>query len=442
MSSIARLSELWYRPASRSFRSSSWRSSARWQLAVIVVPFLTFALFGHWANSDEVGPSSGTALNTAAVSTSDYYRKHGLWLVPATTNDQAGFALFGTGSNVVAVHAPNGAESFPNVHVRIPPSLGNRITVFADMPFQCLGLPKKSDYALGSDYKDRQNLLRIPLTAIAGAPYLRDHAFVLDPAAATIQSVPSPVISAEGAQMAIAWKDGVPQLPVTFPILGNRNVVLDTGCTAYVWLSRERVDALERMGQLRQIRSLLIPEAGSGQRTDTPTNLSVLRYIDFAGVRFHNVPVLIADRDTIGLELLRYFRTTIDFPTGKVWCEKLKTDEVAHLLPPTLACAPFFSFRNAGALEVVDFDEYFSDVDHSLKKGDRVLKLNGADPKDLSSEEVYKVLSMDNTTVSLDMLRGAERFSVDLKLKLPYQWPIEWESAGVTVDEDFEASLK
>lgn len=91
---------------------------------------------------------------------------------------------------------------------------------------------------------------------------------------------------------------------------------------------------------------------------------------------------------------------------------------------------------------MVDFDEYFSDVDHSLKKGDRVLKLNGADPKDLSSEEVYKVLSMDNTTVSLDMLRGAERFSVDLKLKLPYQWPIEWESAGVTVDEDFEASLK
>jgi hypothetical protein len=431
-----------FRPGRRSYRGSSWRSSARWQLAVIVVPFLTFALFGHRANSDEVGPSSGTALNTATVSTPDYYRKHGLWLVPATTNDQAGFALFGTGSNVVAVHAPNGAESFPNVRVRIPPSLGNRITVFADMPFQCLGLPKKSDYALGSDYKDRQYLLRIPLTAIAGAPYLRDHAFVLDPAVAKIQSVPSPVISAEGIQMAITWKDGVPQLPVAFPILGNRNVVLDTGCTACVWLSRERVDALERMGQLRQIRSLLIEEAGSGQRTDIPTNLSVLRYIDFAGVRFHNVPVLIADRDTIGLELLRYFRTTIDFPTGKVWCEKLKTDEVAHLLPPTLACAPFFSFRNAGALEVVDFNKYFSDVDHSLKKGDRVLKLNGADPKDLSSEEVYKVLSMDNTTVSLDMLRGAERFSVDLKLKLPYQWPIEWESAGVTVDEDFEASLK
>ena len=51
-------------------------------------------------------------------------------------------------------------------------------------------------------------------------------------------------------------------------------------------------------------------------------------------------------------------------------------------------------------------------------------------------------MSKAGTTVSLDMLRGDRRFTVDLKLKLPYPWPIEWESEGVTVDQDFEASLK
>jgi|GEM_PF-2028593 len=442
MSFAKRLLEQSPRPECLSFRTSLLRSSERWRLVVTVLAFLTVALSGQRAHSDDVEPSASTVSCKEAVSTSEYYLKHGLWLLPATMNNQPALALFGTGSNVVSVHAPNGPDSFPNVGVRIPPSIANPMTVFADMPFQCLGLPKKSDYALGSNFKDRQNSMCIPLTAIVGSPYLRHYAFVLDPSIAKIESVSSPVISAEGVQLAITWKDGVPQLPVTFPILGTRNVVLETGSTAYIWLSRERVDSLERMGQLRQIKSLLVRQPSQGREVDVPTNLGVLRFMEFAGIRFHNVPVIIADKDMIGLGLLEHFCTTLDFPAGQVWCEKLKADEVIHLLPPTLACAPFFSFQNAGALEVVAFNEYFSNADHGLEKGDRVLKLNGTDSKHLSIEELFEIMSKAGTTVSLDMLRGDRRFSVDLKLKLPYPWPLEWESEGVTFDQDFEASLK
>ena len=403
---------------------------------------LAVVLSGRWANSDEVEQLSIAVPVSETVSTSEYYRKHGLWLVPATMNNQPAQALLGTGSNVTSVHAPKGADSFPDVRVYIPPSNSNPVTVFANMPFQCLGLPIKSDLAMGSNFTGRQDIMRIPLTAIVGSPYLRHGAFVLDPSIAKIETVSSPVDSAKGVQLAVTWIDGAPRLPVTFPILGTRNVVFETGSTAYVWLSREKVDALERMGQLQKIKSSLKRQSQAVREVSVLGDLSVLRFIEFGGIRFHNVPVVVADKDMIGLGLLAHFRTTLDFPTDQVWCEKLDAEEDVYLLPPTFACAPFFAFHNAEVLEVVGFNEFISIGDHGLEKGDRVLKLNGMNPKLLSEADLQEILSKAGTTVSLDMQRGKRRFSVKLKLELSYQWPPKWESEKVTFDSDFEASLK
>lgn len=109
-------------------------SMVRWRLFAALM-LLAVTLSERRANSDEVEPFSGTASSTETVSTSEYYCKHGLWLVPATMNNQPAVAVFGTGSNVVAVHAPNGPNSFPNVGVHIPPSIANPVTIFAEMPF-------------------------------------------------------------------------------------------------------------------------------------------------------------------------------------------------------------------------------------------------------------------------------------------------------------------
>ena len=99
-------------------------------------------------------------------------------------------------------------------------------------------------------------------------------------------------------------------------------------------------------------------------------------------------------------------------------------------------------FQNAGALEVVAVNKYFANADHGLEKGDRVLKLNGTDTKLVSLADLQEIISKAGTTVSLEMQRGERRFSVDLKLELPYQWPPKWESERVTFDQDFEGSLK
>ena len=447
MCSVERLPEKLSRPVCLSLRTSLLRSLerrrllVRWRL-IAVLTFLAVALSGRWANSDEVEQLSIAVSSTETVSTSEYYRKYGMWLLPATMNNQPAAALLGTGSNIVTVHAPNGPNSFPNVGVHIPPSIANPVTIFADMPFQCLGLPKKSDFAMGYDFKSLQDYCHFQVTAIAGMPYLRDYAFVLDPSNAKIEVVSSPVKSAAGVRLDITWKDKVPHLPVTFPIIGTREIVLDTGCAAGFRMSQERADALERMGQLRMIKLPLARQESNGREDDVPTNLCVLRFLEFAGIRFHNVPVIISDKDKIGLGLMEHFRTTLDFPTGQVWCAKLKVDEDIHLLPPTFACAPCFFFQNAEALEVVFLNEYFSNADHGLEIGDRVLKLNRMDPKHLSFADLQKILSKAGTTVPLEMRRGERRFSVDLKLELPYPWPPEWESESVTFDQEFEASLK
>ncbi len=430
-----------------SFRISLLESSerrhpiVRWRLFAVLT-LLAVALSGRWANSDEVEQLSKALPSTETISTSDYYRTYGMWLLPATINNQPAMALLGTGSNIVTVHAPDGPNSFPNVGVHIPPSIANPVTIFADMPFQCLGLAKKSDFAMGYDFKSLQDYCHFRVTAIAGMPYLRDYAFVLDPSNAKIEVVSSPVKSAVGVRLAITWKDKVPHLPVTFPIIGTREIGLETGCAAAVRMSQERADALERMGELRKIKLPLAHQGSFGSEDDVPTDLCVLRFLEFAGVRFHNVPVIIADKDKIGLGLLEHFRTTLDFPTGQVWCEKLEVDGVIQLLPPTIACAPCFFFQNAETLEVVGLNEYFPNADHGLEIGDRVLKLNGMDPKHLPFAELQKILSKAGTTVPLEMQRGKRRFSVELKLELPYPWPPKWESEKVTFDSDFEASLK
>ncbi|MEJ7590632.1 MAG: PDZ domain-containing protein [Planctomycetaceae bacterium] len=447
MSSVERLPEQWFQPVRLSFETFSLRPSERrrplvpWRMVTVLV-FLAVALSGRRANSDEVELSSIAVPSTETVSISEYYRKYGMWLLPATMNNQPAMALLGTGSNIVTVHAPNGPNSFPNVGVRIPPSIANPVTIFADMPFQCLGLPKKSDFAMGYDFKSLQDYSHFRVTAIAGMPYLRDYAFVLDPSNAKIEVVSSPVKSAAGVRLAITWKDEVPHLPVTFPIIGTREIVLETGSAAEVRMSQERADALERMGQLRMIKLPLARQGSNGLEDDVPTNLCVLRFLEFAEIRFHNVPVIISDKDKIGLGLLEHFRTTLDFPTGQVWCAKLKVDEDIELLPPTFACAPCFFFQNARELEVVASNEYFPNADHRLKIGDRVLKLNGRDPKHLAFADLQEILSKAGTTVSLEMQRGERRFPVDLKLELPYPWPPKWESERVTFDQDFEASLK
>ncbi len=182
----------------------------------------------------------------------EYYRRAGAWVVPATMANKKGLAILATGSNVVGVNAPNGTSDFPD-QVLLPRSVVSQSsTVFAAMPFSCLGLPLKSDIAIGMNMTSAAEHSHLPITAFAAMPYLRKHAIRLDPGNGKIEVLQEVEASNGDSELSIEWVKDRPSIPIEFPTLGRRSLRVDTGGSGYVALEADRVKALVRMGHIVQ----------------------------------------------------------------------------------------------------------------------------------------------------------------------------------------------
>ncbi len=386
---------------------------------------LTLTGYGYGAN-DEI-----SVLDT---STESLYSKRGLWFVPARAGGKSVVASFSTRSNCVAVNAPNLNRDFPELIIEPGSDPSHGSVFFADLPFSCLDLPERKVSAGGMNLTDFSKMMRVPLGAVAGINYLRRYAFVLDPKSAKISSLQSPVLSAQGLAMEITWQKELPCIPVTLPGLGSRAFCLHTSQGGALALTSERIGLLMRMGHLKELRSDGTKfQVTDGKRSDRPApSTFVLRWVDLGEIRFHNVNVEVGERDSVGLTLLQYFRTTIDFPENKVWLERLSTDNEIRL--STRCQGPDIEFHETNQLVVSGSVDGFRLADHGLASGDYVTAINAISYADLSIWKVGELLSEPGSTISLEVQRGEMQFTTKIPLKHSFEWPPNWPPERVAFD--------
>ena len=381
-------------------------------------------------------------ISASDTSTKSLYHKRGLWYVPAQAGGKSVLAIFSTGSNYVVVNAPNLQHDFPGLVIERGSDPAKGSVSFADLPFSCLGLPERKISAGAMDLTEFSKALVTPMGAAAGMNYLRQFAFVLDPEAGKIVALPSPVALPNGRAMEISWRKELPCVPVTLPDLGSRSFCVHTSLGGAITLTAERIGQLKRMGHLMAVKSDGEKfQVTNGKRRDQPSpSTCVLRWLDFGDIRFRNVNVEIGDRDAVGLKLLQYFKTTIDFPENKLWLEPLTEDN--ELLMSTHCQGPEFDFDETDRLIVRGAVDGFHLADHGLAEGDHVAALNGIASKELSIRKVQDFLSESGSTITLEMQRGDRQFSVKIPLKHSFDWPPRWPPERDAFDPDFEATLK
>lgn len=386
--------------------------------------------------------SAGDKARESCVSDEFLYCRRGLWYVPAKAGNKSVIAIFSTATDGVAVNAPNLDRDFPDLILErgSDPARGN--VIFADLPFSCLGLPERKMSAPAMDMTDFSKAMRVPLGAAAGIAYLRHYAFELDPEASKITAMQSPVTLTRGLKVGISWQKERPCAEATLPGLGSRTFVLHTSHGGALQLTSERTGILERMGHLMLLKPNGISiKVIDGKRIDQPAPSSyVLRWLDFGGTRFHNVPVTVGDKDAVGLMILHSFKTTIDFPENTMWLERTTKDNEIRM--PSHCQAPELVFDQTGRLVIIGASDGFRLTDHGLAVGDEVMAVNGISSEDLSIWKVRELLSVPGSTLSLELLRGKERFAAKMSLMHSYQWPPSWQEGRIESDSEFEATLK
>ena len=397
-----------------------WAKNSTNLRLLVVSAIITFSgLFSDRALSDDAPDDHSR--------TREYYRRMGLWIVPATIAYRSGFALLATGSNIVAVHARNGASDFPEHSLLQPSSNPETAPLFAAMPFGCLGLPMKKGVAVGMNLEPLQEVTHLPISAFAAMPYLRQHIIRLDPAEGRIDVLNDVEGIANDVQLKIEWVNELPRVPVNLPVLGHRTLVLETGASQVLTLGPERVQTLERMGHIVKVgsRSQGVKfNLNNSSKLNLTEQIYVLRWLEFGGVRFENIPVEVQDKEKIGLGLLRYFRTTLNFPNDRIHLEPLTRDRSAQV--PLVAVGMNLSFHDSDHLMVESVTAGYPARSNGIEVGDRVLSIDGHVPTDLSRYEIKDILSESGKTVPFDLQRGDRRFHVDLKLEHPFPWPPQW----------------
>ena len=377
-----------------------------------------FALIGEEVFSDDTSDDQST--------TREYYRRIGLWIVPARMADRSGSAILATGSNIVAVHTTNGASDFPG-HSLLPSINPETAPLFAAMPFGCLGLPMKNGIAVGMNLTSLQDATHIPVCAFASMPYLRQQIIRLDPAEGRLAILSDTEGIGDGVELKIEWVNEVPRVPGKLPVLGHRTFILETGASTILALTPELVQTLERMGHM-----VKVGYEGTGaevnlvdqRQLDLMQQIYVLRWFEFGGVRFENIPVEVQEKEIIGLGLLRYFRTTLDFPNDRVLLEPRSGDRSIQV--PFVAAGMASSFCDSDQLIVDHVAADYPAMRNGIEVGDRVLSIDGQAPAELSKYEIMEILSDSGRTVSLEMQRADRRFHIDLKLQHPFPWPPQW----------------
>jgi predicted aspartyl protease len=210
---------------------------------------------------------------------------------------------------------------------------------------------------------------------------------------------------------------------------------IDTGATSECRIIASLQQDLETRGLcVRGMRSE--SRTVSGVRHD---QAYILREVNVGGVRFRNVPVSVGTSNAIGLGLLRHLNLAIDFPNQRLLVGKPPQEKIDRF--PLNATGMLASFNQNEQLMVRTLRPDSPATKAGIEVGDEVLMIEGKSVEQLSFDDVTELFAQDGKTIQIQLRRGMQVRTVELALKLPFEYPPNWEAMDAKV-EGFEKFLE
>lgn len=235
------------------------------------------------------------------------------------------------------------------------------------------------------------------------------------------------------------WKIGLnqarlPVVPVLLPLVGTRDLILDTGYSEYIGIKEQLANAMVKSGDARFFGTTKALDA-SGINS---ASVLVIRELQIFGIQFRNVPAKIREFNVVGLGLLRHVDFVADFPSETGWITKAPKHPIECF--PMDASGLRVVWDTHGFHRIRRIEENTSAAASGIQIDDEIMEISGKQASNLSFWQIRELLSEADTTVHLTLKRGGKSFEVDLPLRRDCEYPPQWKSR-TTAAEDFFNSL-
>jgi len=327
------------------------------------------------------------------------------------------------------------ADGFGKTETRLNTSFGNRLAAaWTQVPFDLASVHLSAVTAIRNDLTPIRSFAG-QCEFVAGMECCYGRTLAFDVNIKNVRLFTSSESALEGEKYLLRWsRFKCPMVEVNLPTLGGVHVLLDTGSTGTISLSKERLEALERMGHAVAIaqRSKTIDGIGIVYRVD---KRYIIRKLTVAGTTFINVPVTIDETEHLGMGLLRYFDVALDF-SRSAFSVRLPAEQKNPIQVAPRASGMFSQALGFGRIRIAEIEERSPADEAGLMVNDIIHEIDGKPVSEYSYCDRVHVFSQAGTTLKLAIQRDGEHHEAALKLGYNFQYPPEWPTERVEFNPD------
>ena len=321
-----------------------------------------------------------------------------------------------------------GAEGYQMSEARLVTQITRqKATAWERVPFSLAEMPISYIRAIRQDLTPIRKRLSYPIEFVAGVPCLNDRKLTFTKHIQHVELAMSDdedsVLMGDELQIHLDRYD-CPMIDLRLPILGHRQIALDTCCDFPLCLTQERIESLVRLGAATKIASTstFLDGLGTVEESDF---VYILREVSIGETTITNVPVLPGELEAIGTGIIRYFDVSLD----------LKRKLARFTLPDGQNARIEFSRKASGLscrsigrdrIRVEVVEENSAGDAAGLHSGDIIYTIDGNPVSELSHWDRIDVFSQAGTTLELSVERDGELRDVALKLRYDIPYPPEW----------------
>jgi predicted aspartyl protease len=365
-------------------------------------------------------------------------RRTGMLIMPGEIDSSKTNLLIDTGATTTYLDITLEARVAKNrtkTPVRITTgSATERGWKYASVPVFIRGLESRSVDAIPGDLSGLRELVGgVDVRGVAGMTYLRNSCLTSEGGLVRLTDTKTKAAMNPGnmAYRMTTNVAGCPSIPVNFPVLGDRDALIDTGYQDFLGISESHANALIRSGNAVQLSVVRILTA-SGV---VEQQLLAIRELTVCGVKYHNIPAVMGTTTKLGLEFVRSRDMVINFQTMTL--TMLVQSEGVRAFPVDASGIRFFWKDNAYYVRRIE-DESPASI-AGIRTGDRLIRIDGNPLQATAIWDIREKLSASGSSVKLDLARGDQEFTLQMPLAYGFEYPPQWKPVSNEADEFFNA---
>jgi hypothetical protein len=247
---------------------------------------------------------------------------------------------------------------------------------------------------------------------VIGANSLRSHIVRIDFRRGKVAFL-SLLPANSGERHRMTYSDGgIPQNPVSLPIIGVRKFEISTFDNSVIGLNSETYERLFRLGYLaRASKSPVVQTPTNGAR---PVAAWYGRFdkVSIGRGTYENLEVSERSRNRLGALFLSQFEVTIDFPEGNLYLKKVH--DFKHGLGWNFSGIHFLVVDRKFTVKSIDAKSPGKLA--GVHAGDVIVKVNNKTADHYTRFELVKLFEQNGKTITLTLRRNKQQYKVSFVL--------------------------